>query len=172
MLRTLRLLTLIAVALVMGASFAHVLEMGPKLALDAEGYRIVQTIYTSFGPIGRILEPLAIVGALALAYAARGRHSFLPALIGALALVLALIAWAVIVAPMNLRMTEWGSAMSSDWTAVRARWEWGHVVHFLLQLTGFVALLLSVLADVPARRPSSVVARPRAPVSPGMPDAA
>jgi hypothetical protein len=35
----------------------------------------------------------------------------------------------------------------SDWTAYRARWEWGHAVISLLELAGFAALIVSVLAD-------------------------
>jgi hypothetical protein len=40
----------------------------------------------------------------------------------------------------------------ADWTSYRARWEWGHATISLVELIGFAALILSVLADTPAER--------------------
>lgn len=39
--------------------------------------------------------------------------------------------------------------MPADWIDYRARWAWGHAIVSLVELTGFAALIASVLADTP-----------------------
>jgi hypothetical protein len=39
----------------------------------------------------------------------------------------------------------------SNFESLRWRWEWGHAVHAALLFLAFLALLTSVLMDVPAR---------------------
>jgi len=61
---------------------------------------------------------------------------------------LALVLWWVLVYPVNVELAKWvNGPVPSDWTAYRARWEWGHAIISLVELAGFAALIGSVLAD-------------------------
>src|SRR5690348_2549011 len=62
----LEVIATIAVAIVMGLSLAHVLELPGKLRLTREQYLAVQTIYYPGFTIGGAAEPLAILLLLAL----------------------------------------------------------------------------------------------------------
>ena len=83
---------------------------------------------------------------------ARGRRSFVPALVGALALAVALVAWFTIVNPVN---AHWAAAgprrVPAGFDALRTRWEWGHAVHALLLFAGFVAVIVATLLEIPRR---------------------
>lgn len=141
--RVLRLVTLLCAALVTGLAFAHVLELPQKLDYDARWYLQVQhTLYAYFGYVGAPLEIAAIIGAAALAYLGRGRPGAGWTLAGALLLAMGLLSWALIVQPANAEFGRWTvERIPADWTAVRARWEAGHVVHFAFFVTGLAALI-------------------------------
>jgi hypothetical protein len=147
-----RFLALTLTALIFAAAFAHVLEMPAKLAMSPVDYLVVQQIYTSFGPVGSVLEPAAIVSAAVLALLLRRRPSFVPALVGALALVVGLLVWVAVVNPVN---AQWAAVVPGTvpegFEGLRLRWEWGHAVHAALLFLGFVAVVVAVLLDVPVR---------------------
>ena len=93
---------------------------------------------------------VVLIALALLAYFVRehARPGFRLALAAALLFALALILWWVLVYPVNVELAKWvNGPVPSDWTAYRARWEWGHAVISLLELAGFAALVLSVLAD-------------------------
>lgn len=141
--RVLRLVTLLCAALVTGLAFAHVLELPQKLDYDAQQYlRVQHTLYAYFAYAGAPLEVAAIAGAVLLAYLSRGRPGFGWTLAGALLLAIGLAAWALIVQPANVEFGRWtAERIPADWTAVRAQWEAGHVVHFALFFAGLAALI-------------------------------
>ena len=157
-----RFLSVVFTALILGSAFCHVLEMPLKLAMSGADYMVVQQIYGAFGPVGAVLEPAAILSSAALAFLVRKRPSFIPALVGALALVTALLVWAAVVSPVNPRWAAAGpGTVPPDFAALRARWEWGHAAHASLLFVGFLALVVSVLVEIP-RRPVAAAARHRA----------
>jgi hypothetical protein len=123
-----------------------------KLTMAGADYMVVQQIYGAFGPVGMVLEPAAILSSVALAFLVRRRRSFVPALVGAVALVAALLVWAAVVSPVN---PHWAAAgpgtVPSDFTALRTRWEWGHAAHAALLFLAFLALVVSVLVEIPRR---------------------
>jgi hypothetical protein len=135
------------VGLSLGASFAHVLEMPAKLSLGADDYRTVQGIYRTFGPVAAFLEPAAILGTAGLALAARNRASFRYVVVAGALSCAALLSWVVLVSPMNTAMAHWPDGMPADWEAVRARWEWGHVVGFVVKLGAFIVLARGLALD-------------------------
>jgi hypothetical protein len=145
-----RFVSLVFSALILGGAFCHVLEMPLKLAMAGADYMVVQQIYGAFGPVGMVLEPAAILSSVALAFLVRRRRSFVPALVGAVALVAALLVWATVVSPVN---PHWAAAgpgtVPPDFAALRARWEWGHAAHAALLFLAFLALVVSVLVEVP-----------------------
>jgi len=144
--RTVHVVALALVALLLGTSFAHVLEWPAKLAYDAPLYVRLQTsLYAQWGPpgIGGFLEPAAILAAVVLAVAARRRPAFPYA--GA-AVALLLLAFPIVffwrVAPANeaFRAAAASGVIPADWTAWRDRWETGHVARFGLHLAAFLLL--------------------------------
>jgi heme A synthase len=55
-----------------------------------------------------------------------------------------------LVYPVNVELATWvDGPVPADWTAYRARWEWGHAIIAGVELLGFAALVGSVLADTP-----------------------
>lgn len=154
MLRTWRFITLLLAALGLVMGGAHVLELLPKMQYDAEMYAAVtSTLYRFFGLVGGPLQVASIVAALLLSYLVRGRPSFRLTLFGTLALVLSLVLWFTLVAPVN---AEWSRVIVSApesvplaYQRLRPRWEYGHVAAFIAWLLGFSLLLFSVLKETP-----------------------
>jgi hypothetical protein len=143
-----RIGALTMVALNAGAAYAHALELPGKMRLDGPDYLTVQQIYRTFGPVGALLEPGSLLAAAALTATERNRPAaFALGLTGTGLLAAALAAWLARVAPMNAEMETWSrEAIPVDWTRVRDQWEYTHAARFALQLAGFVALSLAVLA--------------------------
>jgi hypothetical protein len=158
MLRTCRFITLVLTALGLTLGAAHVLELPPKMRYDAEMYAAVtSTLYQLFGSVGAVIQIGATLAAGVLTVLVRGRPAFRLTFLGALGLVLSLVLWGAIVAPVN---AEWLRAMESAPASVpevylrlRPRWEYGHVAAFAAWFTGFALLVLSVLIEKPADRP-------------------
>ena len=126
------------------------LEMPVKLGYAPERYfAVTSTLYALFGTVGAAVQVAALVVAVVLAFLSRQgpRRGF--AVAAASLLGLSLIAWGVLVAPVNAR---WGEAMASGsqalphiYAQLRLRWECGHAVAFLLWLAGFCSLQWSAL---------------------------
>ena len=87
----------------------------------------------------------------------RRPRSFRWTLYGAISLLLAFGVWLAVVAPVNAEVAAAAQAtpqrLPELWTALRLRWEWGHVAGFVFQLAGVSALLASVLVDTPDVEP-------------------
>jgi MFS family permease len=148
-----RFITLLLAALTMGMTFAHVLEIAPKLRWDANLYLAVQTnLYWMFGRVGALIQLGAIGAACILAFLVRQRGpTFWYSLLGAIALVLSLVVWFFVVAPANAQTAQWQDTgvIPTDWMRWRNQWEIGHAVSFVLHLIGFGALLHSVIVETP-----------------------
>jgi hypothetical protein len=146
-------LSLLFVALTLGLTFAHVLEIVGKLRLDGrEWLTVQQNLYIAFGPIGGTCEVLAILFAwVTVSQQPRGSTEARYAWTAAVAASVGLVAWALVVAPMNTVLSAWTpESIPADWMRVRNRWEIGHATQAVLYAIAFVALALG-----PARaRPS------------------
>jgi hypothetical protein len=163
-LRFLQLATLLLAALSLTMESAHVLELPQKLQYSAQMYSAVNTtLYRYFAIVGGIYQIGAIVAALALAFAQRGRAQFGWTVTGAACLVLAFAAWLAVVAPVNGEIAEAlqtaPESVPALWMELRARWEGGHALGFALQLLGLGALVWS---ELPANSSSSMT-HPRRP---------
>jgi hypothetical protein len=145
--RAWHVVTLVLVALVLGTSFAHVLQWPAKLQYDGALYtRLQNTLYVRWGPpsLTGFVEPAAVLAVLVLAVVLRHERSAL-ILVAAAAGVL-LLAFPVIfywrVEPANVVFRTAGLAgtVPKDWAAWRTRWETGHALRFVLHLVAFVLL--------------------------------
>ena len=149
--RTLRFITLLLAALAMGMHLAHAFELFPKLQWAPELYIAVQTsLYTVFGTIGPILEVGALIFSGILAFQLRQRRpAFQLTLVGFGVILLSLIIWGVVVMPANVHINEWAATgiAPSDWERWRTQWQGAQATIFLFHLTGFSALLFSVIRE-------------------------
>ena len=156
-LRTLRFADLLLVALTLGLTACHVMEIPGKLRLPGPDWLTVQhTLYIAFGPpLGAGIEVLAIALTWWLAFRVRRRRpAFGWTLAAALCVTAGLAIWFLLVAPMNAVLNGWTpDALPADWTAVRNRWEAGHALHAAFFLLGFGALAIAVLAETPNDAP-------------------
>lgn len=155
LIKTLRLVTILLVALLLGLAFAHVLERPAKMLYDAAFYLTIQkTLYVAWGPpnIGGILEPAAIFATLLLAFFLRKRknHVFWLTLCAGFALLLAFpVVFFAFVAPANeFFLTATPTSIPPNWMESRTNWETGHVIRFVLELVALNLLLLSIFLEV------------------------
>jgi hypothetical protein len=125
---------------------AHVLEMPQKLSYDLEMYtRVNGTLYRYFAIVGGAYEILAIIVTATLAWRVRHERSGRWTAVAATLLALAFVSWLVLVEPVNLAV-----AHGASWEGLRARWELGHLVGFVLALAGFSALAIGMIRDLPS----------------------
>lgn len=153
MTRPLQILALTLVALALGTSFAHVLEMPAKMAYDASFYVRMQTsLYRQWGPpgIGGFIEPAAIVATLAMALSLRKQPGFLLALGAVVALLIAFpVVFYWYVQPANVAFRDAASVgvMVPNWENWRTQWETGHAIRFGLHLSAFLLLAAGVTSS-------------------------
>jgi hypothetical protein len=153
MLRVLRFANLLCVALTLGLTWAHVLEVPGKLRLDGPHWLAVQhNLYIAFGPpVGAPIEIAAILLCWVVYFLVRRRH---PAagltLTASCCTTLGLVLWFWLVAPMNTVIAGWTpETLSLDWTAVRNQWEAGHAAQCALFGVAFGSLVAALLAETP-----------------------
>lgn len=149
-------------ALVLTMTLAHALEMPGKMRLDREQYYAVQTIYYPGFTIGGAAEPLAILATGAALLIGPGSEARVWLIAAALvALVVTHLLFWIVVQPVNrqwLQSTELSGAAdrffrtgqmtdgASDWTALRSRWEKGHLARTATAVAAFILLLIAIAA--------------------------
>jgi hypothetical protein len=152
-LRTLRFITLILVALWMGLEFSHTLERPAKMQYEGQFYITMQnTLYQYFGAPGpgAIVTVGALVSAIALLLLVRKRR---PAvywtLIGTLCLAMAfpvIYFWQI--EPVNVIFRQaTPNTLPANWMQLRQQWEFAHLTNFVLTMFSFSALLVSILTE-------------------------
>jgi hypothetical protein len=151
-LRIWRFITIVLTALLMGATFCHVLESPAKMRYPAELYLTLhRTLYVAFGPpnIGVFIEIGAILAAVMLVFLTRKRQpAFRLTLAGAAFLVAGLAVYFAFVEPANVAMKAMSlDSAPADWTRRRDQWEYGHMARFIFHLLGFSALSLSIISE-------------------------
>ncbi len=153
-LKVVRYLSLLLVALTLGMTFAHVMEIPGKLRLDGATWLTVQhNLYVAFGVVGAVIEVLAIVLTWLLVLIVRQRRPAVWWTLAAAVCVSAGLAdWFLLVAPMNAALSVWTpETLPADWTRYRNQWETGHAIHAGFFALGFSALVLALLAETPGR---------------------
>jgi hypothetical protein len=150
--KTWRFITLLLVALLMGMTFCHVLELPAKMQYPATLYLTLhRTLYVAFGPpnVGAFIEVGAIVAAAVLVFLVRHhRPACWLTLLGAVSLIAGLGVFFAYVEPANVALKRMAlDAPPPDWTQWRNQWEYGHAAHFVWHVIGFSVLLLSVVLE-------------------------
>jgi hypothetical protein len=152
--------TLVVAALSLGLSFAHLLEAGPRLTVwPPELWReatVFHGQYDLFGSIGGALDVGVIpLTALAAYLIRRERPGVWLASLAALLFSVSLAVWFARVAPVNAVLATWTPGpIPADFTALRDRWETGHMIMAGIKLAGFTALAAALV------RPGMRITRP------------
>ena len=164
MLVTVEVLTIVLVAIATALALAHALELPGKLRLPREQYLAMQAIYYPGFTIGGAAEPAALLLTAALLFLMPGGTTAFWLTAGAFAGLLAMhAAYWILTHPVNnfwLKDTQLGgtgarffafgaqrastAAESTDWTALRDRWERSHVVRAVLGLASLVLLATAI----------------------------
>jgi hypothetical protein len=163
--QVLQVLAVLLVAVAMALALAHALELPGKLRLPKDQYLAVQPIYYPGFTIGGAAEPLGLVTVLVLLLSTpAGRLEFW-LMVGAFAALLAMhAAYWLLTHPVNnfwlkgFKLKRLGAGFfafdpfkrtpdsgSEEWTLLRDRWEFSHVVRAglgVLSLTFLVTALV------------------------------
>jgi hypothetical protein len=139
--------TALLVALVMGTTLAHALEMPAKMHVSASFWVDCQhTLYRFFRYVAGPIEIAAILIAAALAYFSFGSAAFAASLVASILLIIAFLVWASVTERVNRQVAKWTAAdIPLDWEQWRARWEYSHLVRFVLHLGAFVPSVVAAL---------------------------
>jgi len=141
-------ITLILVALLLGTTFGHALEMPMKMNVDGRLWMTFQhTLYRYFAYIGAPIEIGAIISLGILSFMMRRHHpvSFYLVLTAALCVAAAFfVVWLGFTNPVNAETAKWtADTIPLNWAEWRRQWEYSHLARFALHLIGFGALGLS-----------------------------
>ena len=161
----LRILTLLLVVLAMTPALAHALELPGKLRLPKDTYIAMQPIYYPGFTIAGVGESLAIISTAILLFATpSGTADFWLTLVALLGLVGMHAAYWILTHPVNKfwlegeKLSGFGAGFFSfasagarqdqnrpvNWTDLRDRWEYSHVVRAGLSAVSLVALAVAV----------------------------
>src|SRR5262245_44758196 len=137
-------LTLAALGLAPGA--AHLPELPVKLNYSPELYaQVTSTLYAWYGIAGGAVQVAAALTGVILAIRVRHSPSAGLAVASAATLVVSLVLWGALVAPVNSAWAEVGRANPAEFVSayarLRARWEFGHVAAFIAWFTGWLGLV-------------------------------
>jgi len=150
-----RFIAILLAALTLGFGVCRVMQLPSRLGWDQYlwvGSTVQGGLYGASGSVGAVILVATVIALALLAYFTRehSRPGARLALSAALLFALALVLWWVLVYPVNVELAKWVTGpVPDDWTAYRARWEWGQATVALAELLGFAALIASVLADTP-----------------------
>jgi hypothetical protein len=138
-------------ALSLGPSFAHVLEAPPRLSTWTPELWRETTVFNGqfrlFAGVGAPLDIAAILLPAALAIAFRGERAALYFAIAAICYAVALGLWFAVVAPANAQLATWTPGpIPENFSAVRDRWEYGHMAVTAAKLPGLVAIAMALLS--------------------------
>lgn len=164
MFEILQILTLLLVVLAMSPALAHALELPGKMRLSREAYTTMQPVYyPGFTVAGGIGEVGGMVFTTILVFATPyGTADFWLTLTALLGLVGMHAAYWVLTHPVNKfwledeKLSGFGSGFFSfaseresgdqnDWSSLRNRWEYSHVVRAILSAMSVVALAIALV---------------------------
>lgn len=155
LLRIMRFVTFMLASLGMTFGAAHTLELIPKMNYAPELYaEVTSTLYKYYGTIGGPIQVSSILASVILSFLSRRSRGFWLTVAGTFCLIVSLGLWFVLVQPVNV---EWAnvlqtgprSAVVQSYLKLRERWEYGHVVAFIVWFFGVTLLTLSIIADTP-----------------------
>jgi len=164
MLQVLQVLAVTLVSIAMALSLSHALELPGKLRLSKDHYLAVQPIYYPGFTIGGASEPAGLLAILLLLFVTPPGKAFWLTFGALLALLVMHACYWLLTHPVNnfwLKGTQlkgFGAGFFSfdplgrkggeapDWTALRDRWEYSHVLRAVFGLLSLILLTAAVAA--------------------------
>jgi hypothetical protein len=146
--KILRLVGVLAAALVLGLTLTHVLQAPGSRGLDGATWLQVQhTFYGGFVVVGGIAEIAGLVATAAVAVLLRHRaRTALAHAVAAACLLGTLLAYWFGNRPVNVKVAHWTAAtLPANWPAYRDTWETAHAVSSVLAAVATVALLVATV---------------------------
>lgn len=146
------LVAIVWMALSLGPSFAHLLEAWPRIMVWSPQLWRQTTVFNQqfmfFAIIGAPLDLGAIfIGAIFAGVLRRDRPAFTLALAATLLYAISLATWFAVVAPANGVLATWSPGpVPANFSAIRMRWETGHIVMAGIKLAGLVCAVLAALS--------------------------
>lgn len=135
---------IVAIALYLVPTGAHLFELPAKMALSLSDYMTVQRIYDGWQFFGLVIA-VALILALLQAYRVRREpRELVPAVIAFLALAAALVVFLLFTLPVNVATSFWTVA-PDPFEAARRQWEFSHASAALLTFVSLLAALSSLL---------------------------
>jgi hypothetical protein len=150
-LRSVRFVVVMLAALSFSVAVGHLLQLPARLAWDQYlwvGATVQGGFFGLSGPLGVLLQVGALIALILLAALVRshGASGFALTVAAAAFFAIGLVAWWILVYPVNVELAKWvNGPVPDDWAAWRALWEWGEAANGLAQLVGFAALVLAVI---------------------------
>ena len=142
-LKALHFVAIMLTALALVPAGAHVFALPNKIDLPQDAYFTVQAIYRGWSLFGFVLIPAMLANA-ALALVTRAQPARALALLAALLLAANLAIFFAWTFPANQATANWTMA-PSDWTTLRAQWEYSHAVNAGLTFLALGALVLAAV---------------------------
>ena len=143
---------ILVMALSLGPSFAHLLEAPPRLtAWPPELWREATVFHGQFAYFAIVGAPLdvgaIVLGALMTVVVRRRQPAFGLAMAGTILFAVSLATWISVVAPMNAILAQWiPGPIPDNFTAVRGRWEAGHIAISVIKTAGLCCALAGGLS--------------------------
>ena len=126
---------------------AHLFELPNKIGLSEYDYFVVQSIYRGWALFGIVIFAAIAANLLVAGMRWRRGRPFWPGLAAALLLAGTLFVFFEWTYPANQETSNW-TVMSSDWEALRQKWEWSHAANAVLT---FIALCCATISVVLSR---------------------
>jgi hypothetical protein len=153
--------TVLLVAVAMALSLAHALELPGKLRLSREQYLAVQPIYYPGFTIGGAAEPLGILALIVLLLMTPGRTAVSLTYASLLTLLAAHATYWLFTHPVNnfwlknVSLEGWSAGFfglgspgqasaAPEWTLLRDRWEYSHVLRAAFAFFSLVLVTAAV----------------------------
>jgi hypothetical protein len=138
-------LSLMLLALALGASLAHLYALPNKMELSREAYLAAQRAYDGWALLGVVvIGTLAATLALTVLLRGRGTEFWLAGAAFACVAGTQAIFWSL-TWPANQATKNW-TALPENWVELRRVWEYSHAAGAALNIVAFALLTLALLA--------------------------
>ncbi len=139
-----RLITVFFCVITLSALMTHLLELRVKITLPKDDYQMVQSIYSGWQWLG-IFEIGAILLTFVWTMMVRKEKNVFPYILSALiCFVISIVIFFTFTFPANQATVNW-TKLPENWADLRREWEYSHAVRALLNLAGFMLLMIAIL---------------------------
>ncbi|MBO0781155.1 MAG: hypothetical protein J2P37_20235 [Ktedonobacteraceae bacterium] len=152
MLKTIRFVSLVCAALVLGLTVAHDLEIPAKQMLSgAEWLTMQHTFYGGFAIVGGVGEVVGLISTGILLYLFRKRRTvFILMLVATISFAGMLALFAFGNNPINQQVAMWTpQTLPPTWHEARDAWDSFHAASSALAALALTTLLIATLSDTP-----------------------